>query len=157
MKPLFLTTPELIDAYWPDVARCVAPVVDHAARGEFNLDDIKTMLKQKRAYAAIALDDSNVVVLAMVYEFVFYPRMSACNIVALGGTCLDDAYQRFFVTFKKWCYGMDVTVIEASCSSAMSRLLARYGFGKTYEVVRHVIQLPDSIPEQCRTKPARIS
>lgn len=156
MKPLFLTTPELIELYWPDVARCIAPVVDQAARGEFTLDDLRTMLDDLRAYAVVVRDDSGVV-LALVYEFVFYPRMTACNIVALGGTALDEAYARFFVTFKTWCYGMGVTVIEASCSSAMSRLLARYGFGKTYEVVRHVIQLPDSIPEQCRTRTERIS
>ena len=43
MKPLFLTTPELIEAYWPDVARCILPVIDHAARGEFDLGDIKQM------------------------------------------------------------------------------------------------------------------
>ena len=146
MKPLFLTTPELIEAYWPDVSRCIKPVIDHAARGEFYLGDIKQMLDEKRAYVVIVSDDSGVV-LALVYEFVFYPKVTACNIVALGGKLLDDAYRQFFVTFKKWLYGMGITVIEASCSSAMSRLLARYGFEKTYEVVRHAIKLPDSLPE----------
>lgn len=146
MKPLFLTTPELIDAYWPDVARCIKPVIDHAARGEFGLDDVKRMIDEKSAYAVVVSDDSGVV-LTLVYEFVFYPRMTACNIMALGGTALDDAYQQFFVTFKKWLYGMGITVIEASCSSVMARLLSRYGFAKTYEVVRHEIQLPGYLPE----------
>jgi hypothetical protein len=139
MTPLFLTDDTLLARYWPDVERLIRPVVEHAARGEFNLDDLRRACVGKTATAAIAIDDGEVV-LAMVFEFLHYPRMSACNIMALGGRNMAEAYERFFVTFKKWLYGMGVTVIEASCSSAMSRFLARYGFEKTYEVVRHAIE-----------------
>lgn len=135
MTPLFLNTPELLDQWWDRAAIHFDPVVDQAARGEFTVPDIKRLCEENRALIAIARDGENVI-MAMAFEFVFYPRITACNIIALGGSCLDEVVKQFFITFKEFCYGIGVTVIEASCSSAMSRLLRRYGFVKTYEVVR---------------------
>lgn len=151
MQALFLTTPELLAEHWPEVERRIAPVIDRAAHGEFTVEDLKRLCEEKRAYSVLFDGDSGGKV-GMVYEFIFYPRMTACNIVALGGSGLDDIMASFFVTFKKWCYGMGITVIEASCSLAMSRILQRHGWVKTYEVVRNVIQLPDSLPEQRRSR-----
>lgn len=140
MKPIFLTDDNLIQAYWPDVDRLILPVVEHAARGEFNMADIKQMCEEKRAVAVVVVNESEAV-LAMVFEFVYYPRITACNIIALGGKDLSAVANEFFITFKQFCYGMGVTVIEASCSSVISRLLKPLGFEKTYEVVRHEIRL----------------
>ena len=138
MTPLFLTTPELLDKWWDKTAVHFEPVVSEAARGEFTVSDIKRLCEENRALIGIAIDGENVVI-AMAFEFVFYPRITACNIIALGGSCLNEVVEQFFITFKEFCYGIGVTVIEASCSSAMSRLLRRYGFAKTYEVVRLAI------------------
>jgi hypothetical protein len=135
MKPLFLTSPELLNEYWEQAAIHFEPVVTEAARGEFTVLDIRTLAEEKRATIAIVLDGENVI-LAIAFEFIHYPRITACNIIALGGSRLNEAEELFFITFKQWLYGMGVTVIEASCSSVMSRLLRRYGFAKTYEVVR---------------------
>lgn len=135
MRALFLTEPEYIKTYWPDVERCIQPVVDHAARGEFTVSDLKTLCEERRAFCAVVMDGEKVI-LSVVFEFIYYPRITACNIIAMGGERFDEVAKSFFVTFKSWCYGMGVTVIEASCSSVMSRLLRRYGFDKTYEVVR---------------------
>lgn len=138
MTPLFLNTPELLEQWFDKAAIHFEPVVKEAARGEFTVSDIKRLCEEGRALTAIAIDGDNVVI-AMAFEFVFYPRITACNIIALGGSCLDEVVKQFFITFKEFCYGIGVTVIEASCSSAMSRLLKRYGFAKTYEVVRLAI------------------
>lgn len=135
MTPLFLNTPELLEQWWDRAAIHFEPVVDQAARGEFTVQDIKRLCEENRALIAI-VRDGETVIMAIAFEFVFYPRITACNIIALGGSCLDEVVERFFITFKEFCYGIGVTVIEASCSSAMSRLLRRYGFAKTYEVVR---------------------
>jgi len=135
MQALFLTSPELLEEYWDRAAIHFEPVVNEAARGEFTVEDIKRLCAEKRAYCAIVLNGETVD-LAMAFEFIHYPRMTACNIMAIGGSHLNDAESAFFVTFKDWCKSMSVTVIEASCSSVMSRLLKRYGFAKTYEVVR---------------------
>lgn len=148
MTPIFLTTPELLEQHWDSVARCLQPLADKSTHGEFDIADLRVLCEAKRAYAVVVSDDSDVV-LAMVYKFAFYPKFTSCYVLAIGGRALDEIVRSFFVTFKKWLYGMGVTVIEASCSSAMSRVLARYGFGKIYEVVRHeiTVELPDHCAE----------
>ena len=135
MQALFLNTPELIEAHWGEVADAVQGVVDRAAHGEFTVEDLKRLCDERRAYAVI-FEGEHGGKCGMVYEFIFYPRFTACNIVALGGVGVHDILSTFFVTFKKWLHSMGVTVIEASCSSAMSRILSRHGFAKTYEVMR---------------------
>lgn len=135
MNVIFLNSPELLNEYWDRAAIHFEPVVAEAARGEFIVKDIKRLCDENRALIAVVLDGDKVI-LAMAFEFIFYPRMTACNIIALGGSRLEESANQFFITFKEWLYGIGVTVIEASCSSVMSRLLRRYGFAKTYEVMR---------------------
>lgn len=135
VTPLFLTTQELLDRWWDRAAQHLERVVREAARGEFTVDDLRQLCAEGRAVAVVVVDGDDVV-LAAVIEFVYYPQITACNVMALGGSRLDEALEAFFVTFKDWLYGMGVTVIEASCSPAMARLLGRAGFSKDYEVVR---------------------
>lgn len=135
MKPIFLTTPELLEEWWDRAEPHLIPVVTEAARGEFTIDDLHRLCKEKRA-TCVVVTDGEIVTLAAVFEFIHYPRMTACNVIAMGGKDWHSVAEQFFITFKQWLYGMGVTVIEASCSSVMSRLLRRYGFAKTYEVVR---------------------
>lgn len=135
MKAIFLTDSDLFDKWWDKAAAHFEPVVRDAARGEFSVDDIKRMCGERRAICVVVTNGEDVQ-LAAAFEFVHYPQITACNVMALGGSGWADAEALFFVTFKDWCKSMGVTVIEASCSSAMSRLLKRYGFAKTYEVVR---------------------
>ena len=135
MTPLFLTDSALLEQWWSQVEPLFIPVVEEAARGEFTTSDIKRLCEEKRATIAVAIEDGRVIV-AMAYEFIYYPQQTACNVIALGGSRFNESQDLFFVTFKEWCKSMDVTVIEASCSPSMSRLLRRFGFQKTYEVVR---------------------
>lgn len=135
MKAIFLTDSALMEKWWDKAAIHFDPVVSQAARGEFTVSDIRKMCDERRATCAVVTVGDEVI-LSVAFEFVYYPRITACNIMALGGSHWADAESLFFVTFKEWCKSMGVTVIEASCSSAMSRLLWPYGFAKTYEVVR---------------------
>lgn len=138
MTPLFLTSPDLLDTWWDRAAIHFEPVVNQAARGEFSVADIRRLCDEGRATTAI-VRDGETVILAVAFEFIHYPQMTSCNFMALGGTRLDESVRAFFITFKEWCDSIGVTVIEASCSPPMSRLLSRYGFVKTYEVVRLAI------------------
>lgn len=140
LRALFLTTPELLAHWWPHCEKHFDRVVNEAARGEFETEDIFRLTAEGRMCIALVIED-NQVILAMAFEFIFYPRKTACNIVALGGSRLRECEHQFFVTFKEWCKTLGVTVLEASCSSSMSAILSRYGFEKTYEVVRHELSL----------------
>ena len=138
MTPLFLNSPALLAEWWDRAATHFAPVVNEAARGEFTVTDIRRLCDEGRATAVVVCDGDNVI-LAAAFEFIHYPQITTCNVMAIGGTRLDETMQAFFITFKEWCDSIGVTVIEASCSPPMSRLLSRYGFVKTYEVVRLAI------------------
>ena len=138
MTPLFLTTPELLGEWWDRAAIHFEPVVSEAARGEFTVDDIRRLCDEGHATSVVVRDGENVI-LAAAFEFIHYPKITTCNVMAIGGTRLDETMRAFFITFKQWCESVGVTVIEASCSPPMSRLLSRYGFVKTYEVVRLAI------------------
>ena len=137
-RVLFLNNQALLDQWWRQAEPHLQRVVSEAARGEFETEDIYTLVSEGRMQLAVVIE-GEAVILAMAFEFIFYPRKTACNIVALGGSRLKEIESAFFVAFKNWCKTMNVTVIEASCSSAMSEKLRRFGFEKTYEVVRHEI------------------
>jgi hypothetical protein len=72
----------------------------------------------------------------MAFEFVHYPQTLAVNVMALGGSGLDETAAQFWDSFRAWCKSAGATVIEASCSDAMARMLGRYGFETAYRVVR---------------------
>lgn len=135
---LFLTNQELLDTWWSKAEPHLERVVKEAARGEFTTEDIYWLITEGRMQLMLVIEGEEVI-LAMAFEFIFYPKKTACNIVALGGSRLRECEKQFFVAFKAWCKNCGITVIEASCSSAMSALLRRFDFQKTYEVVRYEI------------------
>ena len=58
------------------------------------------------------------------------------NIAALGGRELDLLTSKFWEHVCSWAYMNGVRTMQASASPAMARILKRYGFNKTYEMVR---------------------
>lgn len=139
MKVIFMTTPELVDAQFQHAAPLLQPVVDQAARGEFTVADVERLTREGRAITALVSDDDGQPLLALAFEFVSYPRQLAVNIMAMGGQGLKDAAQVFWDRFREWCRSAGATVIEASCSPAMARMLRQHGFENVYQVVRSVL------------------
>lgn len=136
MRAMFFTSRELLDGNWERVVPLIEPVIREAARGELTVYDIRRLSEQGKMITALVEDDSGDPIMAMVFEFVHYPQILAVNIVALGGRDLDGVQQEFFATFRQWCNSAGVSLIEASCSRAMARMLEPIGFKSTYQVVR---------------------
>lgn len=135
MNATFITDRALFGQHFHKAAPLLQPVVDHAARGEFTMEDIRSMTEAGRVITAIAEKDG-ATVMAMAFEFVHYPQTVAVNILALGGRGVDEVAAEFWATFKDWCRSAGATTIEASCSDAMARLLSRHEFKSVYRVVR---------------------
>lgn len=135
MNVRFLTTENEIAARWEHIAPHIAPVVKGAAHGEFTVDDLRAGCLEGRMIAGIC-EYGGAVTMAMIFEFRHYPQMVAVNVIALGGADLDTVAQRYFPRFQVWAREAGATVIEASCSRTMARLLHRYGFTDTYQQVR---------------------
>ncbi len=132
---LFLNAPDLIEAHWPAAAELLQPVVDQAARGEFEVEDLRAMVDDGRAFAAVMFK-GGAVVLAMVFGFTHYPRKTVLNVIALGGSDLTGAAVSFWPQFVQWCRESGVNEIEACTAPAMTRVLRNLGFTHTYDLVR---------------------
>ena len=135
MNVTFIVNPELLAQHFYKAEPLLQPVIDQAARGEFTMEDIRRMTGAGKVVTAIAEKD-DVPVMAMAFEFVHYPQKTVVNIMALGGQGVDEVVGEFWETFKAWCKGAGAAAIEASCSDAMARMLARYDFKSVYRVVR---------------------
>lgn len=135
MNVTFITSHELLAQKFHMAEPLLQPVIDKAARGEFTVKDIERMTAEGRVITAVGEQDG-AGKFAMAFEFVHYPQTLAVNVMAFGGSGLDDAAAEFFEAFKAWCKGAGATVIEASCSDAMARMLGRIGFKPVYRVVR---------------------
>lgn len=135
MDITFITNPEQLAGKFDLVAPLLGPVVNEAAKGEFTVEDLYKLNLEGKAITAL-IEKDGVAVMAVVFEFVHYPQMMAVNIMALGGGYLDESITEFWMQFKAWCKEAGAVAIEASCSASMSRLLSRYGFKPTYQLVR---------------------
>lgn len=139
MQVRFLTEPGDVTTHWPTVAPLLARVPEEAAHGEFTLSDIKALALERRMTLGIVEDDG-VPVLAVAFEFRHYPRYTACNITAIGGSRLHAALGQFMPQFSAWAGFAGAREIEASCSPAIARMLSRYGFTETYRQVRLAVE-----------------
>lgn len=131
MKVRFLTAEEVPAEFGR--LRAVFSRVPVAA--DHTLDDIEEQACAGRMVVGFAEDGGDVVA-AMAFEFLHYIRINAVNIVALAGSRLDEIHAEFFEAFRAFCRLADVTDIEARCGDGMARLLQRYGFERTYQIVR---------------------
>jgi hypothetical protein len=134
MTPLFLTSQRLLSQHWPAAARLLEPVLG-AARGEFTLEDLEELCRDGRAVAGVLYEGERPV-MAMVFEFRYYPRRTVLNVIALAGSNLAQVAGTFWPTFRQWAKESGATEIEACTSAAMARHLRPLGFERTYELVR---------------------
>ena len=135
MRVLFLTSPAMLNTWWPTVAELIRPVVDEAAKGEFTLPDLERMCRDGRAYAGVVLGEDGPQ-LGIVFQFKHYPQKMNAHVTAVGGKEMEAAAVSFWPTFREWCKESGATEIEAWTSPAMTRMLSRIGFMKAYDVVR---------------------
>lgn len=135
MDITFITNGEQVARKFDIAAPLLEPVVRDAAKGEFSVFDLFELTKDGKAITALIEKDGQGM-MALVFEFVHYPQMLAVNIMALGGKDLDESMMEFFEKFKTYCREAGAVAIEASCSPGMTRLLSKYGFEPTYQLVR---------------------
>jgi len=132
----FLLKPDDLNAHRSQIVRLLTPVVEQAGRGEFTVEDLMRLALEGRAYIGISYAPE----ICGAFEFKHYPQSVAINIMAIGGSGLEQLSDMWFDTFKKWARLAGASTIEASCSRGMARILKRIGFANEYEVVRLKIE-----------------
>ena len=135
MNAVFLTTPELQARYLSACEPLIQSVIDRAVKGEFEASDVMGWIRSGKAVAGVVLEQDKPK-LCMVFEFVFYPRKTCVNVLALGGSDLQACARDYLHYFLQWCAESGIAEIQAYTSPAMTRLLEPIGFKKTYDLVR---------------------
>lgn len=131
----YLAENELLND-WERLAPLFQTVIERACHGEFDVSDLKEMALEKRIFIGAFFDDDGKPLLAFAFEFRYYPKKTAVNILALGGRRMDEVFSGFLERFREWAKEAGADFIEASCSPAMTRLLSRYGYAETYRQLR---------------------
>jgi hypothetical protein len=135
VRALFLTSQRLLTQHWPAVAALLAPAFEHA-RGEFEAPDLLELCRDGRAVASLAFDDAGAPCMAMVFEFLAYPRRTVVHVLALAGRDLRQVGVLFWAQFREWARESGASEIQASTRPAMTRTLRRLGFTHSYDTVR---------------------
>ena len=136
MRSHFYLDQEELEKDWIFIEPVLEPVVSRAAHGEFDCSDLKALAQSKQIVIGAFFSDNEEIVLAFAFEFRFYPKKTAVNILALGGKRMGAVFSEFLDQFKNWAAAAGADFLEASCSAAMSRMLAKYGYVNTYQQLR---------------------
>jgi hypothetical protein len=138
-EPLLLATKEHFDKYWTYTKPLLEKCVKRSMHGEMTADDIYNLALQGKVYIFVVKCDKGLmpsVKLALALEIVVYPRLSAMNILALGGEHLQEFYSMYWKRLCGWAFMNGVRAIEGYVSPAMERIISRYGFKNTYAHMR---------------------
>lgn len=133
-EPLILGSRQLIDEYWIPTAPVLEKCIKSTMEGEQTIEHLYHQLVGGEA-AMIVLkretEDGPEVKLAVVVRPMIYKTLSALEIIAVGGSELDAAHEKFWETFRGWAYLNGARAIECHVSPAMERIIKKYGFERT--------------------------
>jgi hypothetical protein len=142
-EPILLGSQELLQSYWPHVSPLLEKCVSRASRGEYAVDDLKQLAFAGRIFIFALVNDKHdasverKVKLVVAMEIVNYPRLPALNILAVGGSGLKMAYQKYWGMLRGWAYMSGARAIEGRVSPAMQRTSEAMGFKPVYTHMRY--------------------
>lgn len=135
-KILFLQSEDELKPFWPEIKPMLQKCVTKAVHGEYEVDDIYQLVKEQRGFVIYVFWGGKPSV-ALAVEWVFYPRMKAVNIMALGGKHLIPSAEVFWTRILNMLKSVGIEYVECSCSEAMARMLtSKLNFQRTYEFLR---------------------
>ena len=106
----------------------VKRVVEHACHGEFTADDVGDLIRKGRAFACYVMEGREILI-ACVWELIYYPRLTSINVMALGGQNLKELWALYGPTCKKVWRAQGAQAWQCEASIAMTKLLQKAGTG----------------------------
>ena len=126
-----------IDKVWDDLSPEFDRVVKKAVHGEYTTEDLYRLAKEGRIRVGAARGDDGSLIVAIAFEFVYYPSgVTGCNVLAMGGKDLMRSMGALFPAFKRFCKLAGADFIECSVSPGMERIHRRFGFETIYRNLR---------------------
>lgn len=128
--------PEHLDEHW----EVIKPIVEKwlpSCNGEFDIDDVYAMLKDKR-FALLAFHTHGDIRLVALMEFVQYPKKRVLRFVGFAGENPIVAF-KFLPAVEAWALRNHATELESLVSDDAVKYVARMGFAPTYTMMRKVL------------------
>lgn len=120
---------------WDSVKTLLKAPADWS-RGEYDVDDLFTMLVNERMRLWV-FSEASEIILVMVTEVVQYPRKKVCNIYSISGRKLAEMWYLFFPYGRTWMEMNQITEIQTTCRDEIAAKIIPFGFVKTANVLRY--------------------
>lgn len=134
-----LSTVEILDAYWGYAEPYIQASFDSNDNNEIDTPMVYDYIKAGKMFAFVATkvtadSDEVDVPMVIVFDVAQYPKYSAMNIVALGGSRLADCFETFWDHLMGWCYVNGASAVECFVSPAMERMVTRISATSKYKL-----------------------
>jgi hypothetical protein len=132
---LFVLRPETVESRWADLRAMLAPGMEYS-NGEFEVDDILTMVQSQRVFVATYSEDSKDI-LAVVFEILNYPRKCVLHVLAMGGAGFDRMLKACWGALTELAALVGASAIRGAVRPSMERYCRRVApeAGKIYTIL----------------------
>lgn len=127
--------PEQIPAVWFHAAPLFQKVVDKAVHGEFDVADLYRLAREGKVVVCLVWDGDEVV-MATAVEFVYYPKVTAANVLAMGGYNMKQVFDICLPAVRQFCRDVGAKWIQCEVSAGAERLYRPYGYRTVYRKMR---------------------
>lgn len=127
--------PEQIPEIWQYAEPLFRRVIDKAVHGEFDIVDLYRLAREGKIVVCLVWEGDEVV-MATAIEFVYYPKATAANVMAMGGRDLKKVLEECFEPVKQFCREAGADWITCSVSRAIERIHKRNGLRTIYRSMR---------------------
>jgi hypothetical protein len=132
MKTIFIQDRAELDAQYDRLLPIFKQV---PAADEYRPEQLFELARKGTATIGYCEQDGQAVI-AFAFEFIYYPNLTALNIIALAGHRFETVAAALLEKLKVFAKLAGADCIEALCIDGVARLLTRYGFQKSYTQVR---------------------
>ena len=123
---------EWVHRTWPVAEPYIADALSHS-KGEYTVDNAKSLVTQGQWILIVATDDAGSVQGAATITFFNRPDNRVAFITAMGGKLVSS--EETFEQLKALVMSMGATAIEGTARESTARLWSRYGFEEKYRIV----------------------
>lgn len=129
----WLNSEDNLDQIWHEAAPMLQRAIDHN-RGEFHLDDIRTLIEGRLCTLWCIANPKGELVAAVVVEVVNYPRFKVMRILLVGGE-ESKSWKDLWPALEHYARVNGCAHIEAFTRPGMERLFGLTGMKRVYTVI----------------------
>lgn len=132
---LSVLLPETVESHWADLRTMLAPGMEYA-NGEFDVDDILTMVQSQRVFVATYKQDDKIN-LAIVFEILNYPKKCVLYVLAMGGAGFDRLMKFCWDALTELALLVGASAIRGAVRPSMERYCRRVApdAGRIYTIL----------------------